>query len=137
MRKIHLFSGIAVMIVFAITGQYMINSLNLPNLDFNAQRMMYRASHIYLLWSGAVNTLLGCYWMKVQGQIISKIQIFASSLIVLSQAFLLLAFYVEPPVIDPNRLLTFSGSLCLLIGVVLTVIITLVDKRRSSTIIKK
>lgn len=124
MQKIHLISGITVMIIFALTGQYMIDTLDLQNTDFDAQRMMYRASHIYLLWAGAVNTLLGCYWVKAQGRILVKIQLLASGFIVLSQVILLLAFYFEPPVIDQDRLLTVSGCISLLAGVVLTLIIT-------------
>lgn len=128
MRKIHLFSGITIMIIFALTGQYMINTLDLANSDFDVQRMMYRASHIYLLWVGAVNTLLGCYWTKVQGELLVKVQMIASFLIVISQFFLLMAFYVEPPRIDQDRLLTLAGCLCLFVGVVLTLAITIVGR---------
>ncbi len=129
MRKIHLTSGIAMMVIFAITGQYMTHTLDLGITDFDAQRMMYRASHIYLLWAGAINALLGCYWAKVPGQILAKIQLVASALIVLSQAFLLPAFYFEPAAIDQDRFLTLAGCLCLLVGVVLTLAITFINER--------
>jgi Mn2+/Fe2+ NRAMP family transporter len=132
-RKIHLFSGISVLVVFAITGQYMMHALDLQTSKFDAQRMMYRASHIYLLWAGAINTLLGCYWVKVQGEFIPKVQAIASVLIVFSQVFLLLAFYVEPPAIDQDRLLTLAGCLCLLVGVVLTLGITFASRKFNAT----
>jgi hypothetical protein len=122
MQKIHLVSGVALLIIFALTGQYMKNSLALPEGDFNAQRMMYRASHIYLLFAGCVNTLVGCYWSKLESVAAGYIQSLASLLIVVSQVFLLLAFYYEPPVVDQDRILTVLGCVSLLAGVVLTLV---------------
>ena len=132
MKQIHLYSGITVLVIFAITGQYMNNTLDLSNSEFNAQRMMYRASHIYLLLAGVTNTLLGCYWTKINGKISSQIQVVASISIALSQLFLLLAFYIEPPIIDQNRLYTLAGCLCLLVGTVLTLITVSVDRKFSA-----
>lgn len=133
MRKIHLVSGIALLVVFALTGQYMIHSLDLVNSDFNAQRMMYRASHIYLLFAGCANILVGCYWSKASNKIAAYIQLLASILIIGSQVFLLLAFYFEPPALNQDRLLTLAGCLSLLSGVVLTLVPQFLDSKLSAT----
>lgn len=67
MKKAYLYSGMLVLFIFALSGQYMLHVLDLPNTELDVQRMMYHASHIYLLLAGAANTLVGCYWVKVQG----------------------------------------------------------------------
>jgi len=128
MKKLHLLTGIALLILFAISGQYMMNVLKLPDGDFTAQRMMYRASHIYLLWAGATNALLGCYWVQFNGKYIKYIQGIASSCVLLAQPVLVLAFWLEPPAINIDRTLTLYGCLLLLAGVILTLISAFFNK---------
>lgn len=137
MKNTHLISGIITVIIFAITGQYMLHDLVLPDTAFDVQRMMYRASHIYLLWAGALNALLGCYWVKCEGQYFPFIQWAASAALILSQGFLLLAFMYEPAIIDQDRLLTKAGSLSLLFGLILTVAITLANGKIGSAVIER
>lgn len=128
MRALHLFSGIAVMVIFAMTGLYMLLSLDLLNSDFDLQRMMYRASHTYLLWAGAVNVLLGCYWTAAPYPILAKAQIAASGLIVLCQPFLVLAFCLEPGALDQPRVLTLVGTVCFFAGVLMTLAMALASQ---------
>ena len=68
MKITHLARGIVVLRLFAVTGHYMKYHLNQPATEFTAQRMMFRASHIYLLFAGTVNTLVGCYWVCVKSK---------------------------------------------------------------------
>lgn len=127
MKKIHLFSGIIVLAIFALSGQYMLHSLELASTELNAQRVMYRASHMYLFWVGSANTLLGCYWVRFEGSRLRCAQYTASIAILLAQPILLMAFWTEPPVIDTERGLTLLGCTLLLLGVILTVLGSLLN----------
>lgn len=126
MKKVHLFSGISILIFFAITGHYMKYYLELPESDFTVQRMMFRASHMYLLFAGAINTVLGCYWSEMQGRYIRWVQYFGSVLIVLAQLLLVVAFITEPEVVSKERTYTYLGCVFLLAGVVITLITSLI-----------
>ena len=120
LKKIHLYSGILFLVVFAATGQYMLRGLDLPNQDMDAQRMMYRASHLYILFVAALNVAVGCYWNKRSGRFERMLQTTGSAMLVLSQPILLAAFLTEPQDLDSGREVTLLGCLLVLVGVVLT-----------------
>lgn len=131
MKRLHLIAGIAALLVFALSGQYMHHVLELSaEEEFTSRRMMYRASHIYLLWAGAVNVLLGCYWAPFEGRYAQPAQWFGSALILVSPFVLLAAFWLEPPVTDMDGALTFLGCVALLAGTGLTLLSACLTARR-------
>ena len=117
MKLFHILTGMVVLIIFAATGQYMTFGLDLPNQVFDAQRMMYRASHMYLLFVGALNVAVGCYWHQFSHGLARVLQYAASFCLLLAQPVLVYAFLVEPEVIDPERLMTLLGCILVLAGV--------------------
>ena len=81
----------------------------------NGTRMMYRASHLYLLLSGLLNTALGLYLagrMGWQG----VLQGIGSVLILAGTLFLAIAFFHEPATGVIHRPVTFPAMLSLLSG---------------------
>ena len=120
MKKIHLYSGILFLAIFAVTGQYMLHVLDLPNQEMDAQRMMYRASHLYILFVAALNVAIGCYWIKRDGRLQRVLQNAGSAMLFLSQPNLLAAFLTEPQDLGTGREITLLGCVLVLVGVVLT-----------------
>jgi uncharacterized membrane protein len=61
LRRLHLVIGIAGVIAFLLTGQYM--DLWLAHLEGmpDLPRMLYRSGHIYLLFAALLNLVLGLY----------------------------------------------------------------------------
>ena len=131
MKSVHLISGIITLVIFALTGQYMAQVIGLPETEFNAQKMMYRASHIYLLWAGLINTCLGVYWRPLALRN-PFIQLASSWLLVTCQPVLLLAFFTEPGVEDQDRLLTLAGCIMALTGTGLAVLAAFLARGQSS-----
>ena len=128
MRYLHLSTGVIVLIVFALTGQYMILGLELPEQQFDVQRMMYRASHMYLFFAGALNVGVGCYWHYFDSKISRIFQITASFFMVLAQPVLLFAFWVEPGAVDHDRIATLAGCVLVLAGVLLSLIGSIISR---------
>lgn len=122
MKFLHILTGTVILIGFAISGQYMAFGLELPNQEFDAQRMMYRASHMYLLFVGAINVVVGCYWHHFNHKVSKSLQNAASFCLILAQPVLVYAFWVEPEAMDIERLITVAGCVLVLVGVVLNLI---------------
>lgn len=87
------------------------------------KRMMYRATHIYLLFASLLNLLAGALKPGVQSSWGSKLEGVARVLLMLSPVGLLAAFFVESRVYAIQRPITFwcivgslSGVLLLLVS---------------------
>ena len=61
MRRFHLIVGMAVVVVFLLTGLWMRRHEPPMNTLSDAMRLMHRSRHIYILASGLVNLMLGLY----------------------------------------------------------------------------
>jgi hypothetical protein len=59
LRALHFGLGVAAFALFVLTGQYMHWILDHLRGMPDGPRLMYRTSHIYLLWSALLNTLVG------------------------------------------------------------------------------
>lgn len=119
MRAAHLFSGLLFLALFLATGQYL--GMILPPFEgtLDGQRMMYRASHVYLLYASLLNLLAGAYWRPVTLRL--RTQFLASVLLLLAQPVLALGFFLEPGAMLLSRPWTLSGAVLALAGVVLSV----------------
>jgi magnesium-transporting ATPase (P-type) len=96
MKRIHLFFGVSLFVVFVLTGQYMDKFLNHLQGMADGPRMLYRSRHIYILLAALINIGLGTYlsyqtesWRRV-------LQIVGSFFVVLASAVVIVAFFYEP-----------------------------------------
>ena len=117
MKKLLLFSGITTLVIFALTGNYMLSLYDSPPAEFDVQRMMYRASHVYLLWAGAASLLVGSLWSPVTHAVGRRFQMLGALGIVVAQPLLLIAFCLEPPAVDEGRNLTIQSHVMFLLSV--------------------
>jgi hypothetical protein len=118
LRGVHLAAGLLLLVVFLGTGQYMDRVHDhLRGMD-DATRLLFRSSHIYLLWSGLLNLALGLYLEPRPGRAAQGAQLVGSALILASAALLVGAFFVEPlgaglarPLTRPAVYAVFAGGL--------------------------
>jgi hypothetical protein len=118
MRKTHLISGLLFFALFLASGRHMGQVLPEFSGELDGLRMMYRASHVYLLYASLLNLLAGAYWRPVALR--QKTQMFASGLLLLSQPVLGLAFLLEPAQNMVTRPFTLAGAVLALAGVALS-----------------
>lgn len=83
-----------------------------------APRMMFRSAHIYLLWSGLLNTMLGLY-VRLSDRLWAKgLQVIGSLAILIGPVLFVAAFLTEPwmtelvrPYARPAIYIAFGGTL--------------------------
>ncbi len=96
LRKIHLILGLLTIVAFILSGQYMDRYYgHLANME-PAPRLLFRSSHIYLLFSGLLNCLAGLNratptepWRRAAG-------LLGSLLLLATPPLFVLAFFYEP-----------------------------------------
>jgi hypothetical protein len=92
-KKIHFYLGLTVITHFAITGILLrINYFSITPQD-TLVRMMLRANHIYILFSGLVNLLIS---YSLHESKIQKLHIAASFILLISTIGINLSFYIDP-----------------------------------------
>jgi peptidoglycan/LPS O-acetylase OafA/YrhL len=123
MKRFHLIVGLAVVIIFLLTGQYMeyLHNRQLPD----GQRMLYRSRHIYLLLAGLINLAIGIYFNQWRPGWRRKLQIVGSLLIVLAPGLLLAGFFTEPNKGPEQTMLAPLGIFAVSLGALLHVISSL------------
>lgn len=123
-RILHLFTGAVFLLVFLATGYYM--SQNFPNLYQGREeiRMMYRATHIYILFAAATN-LLAAHALNTFSNWLSKVQVVASLLFLVAPFLVFFGYIIEPPTYMIERPVSFWGIVSLFIGVVLVSLLNL------------
>jgi hypothetical protein len=95
LRVIHLVVGVAGLIAFAATGQYMAwIHAGLQGMP-DGPRLFFRSAHIYLLWGALLNLVLGCYLVRLEGGVLRHLQSFGSLLILAGPFMLGASFFVE------------------------------------------
>lgn len=116
MKKFHLLSGLAMVLVFVLSGLYLKSTL--PSFEgvLDGNRMMWRASHIYMMMSATVNVMSGIYYRPFPYSLAAWLQRFGSMMVIVSQAVLLAAFAVEPARNMIERPFTLVGCVLLLFG---------------------
>ncbi|MBF7731045.1 hypothetical protein [Pseudomonas sp. N040] len=118
MRKTHLLSGLLFFGLFLASGRHMSQILPAFTGELDGLRMLYRASHVYLLFASLLNLLAGAYWQPVALR--RRTQLAGSALLLLSQPVLGLAFLLEPAQNMVARPFTLTGAVLALAGVVLS-----------------
>lgn len=128
-RMLHLFVGAAFLLVFLATGYYM--SQNFPSLYQGREeiRMMYRATHIYILFAAATN-LLAAHALNSFSNWLSRVQAMASLLLLIAPFLVFMGYIVEPPAYMIERPFSFWGVVSLFLGVVLISLLNLPWSKR-------
>ena len=117
MRRFHIIIGCFGLLLFILSGQYMANIINVPELP-DTERLLYRSSHIYLLLCFIANLLLGIH-MK-PSQKLGRLQIICSLFIMFAAVLQALSFFIEPgtgqldrPISRISLIMIFSASTAL------------------------
>jgi hypothetical membrane protein len=116
--------GLIFLVGFLLTGQYMHWFLgHLAGLS-DAPRMLYRSTHIYLMWSSLLNVALGLYLREFTVMLSRRAQLVGSLLILAGPFLLTAAFFIEPglnglerPFTRPAIITAFAGLLLHVVGV--------------------
>ena len=97
MRRFHLLFGLAVVVAFLLTGQYMDRFHGHLEGFADGPRMLYRSRHIYILFAGLFHLGLGAYLARQTGGWRHALQLVGSALAVAATLLLVVAFFSEPP----------------------------------------
>lgn len=116
MKLLHQITGILVIIVFLLTGQYM--DFYYPHMDgvSDGVRMMLRSRHIYILLAGLVNLSIGVYFIQQRRGWRWILQLTGSGLLLIAPFLLTGAFFYEPTLPQMPRPLTLPAIVSLLTG---------------------
>lgn len=116
MKLLHQITGILVIIVFLLTGQYM--EFYYPHMDgvSDGVRMMLRSRHIYILLAGLVNLGIGVYFIQQRRRWRWILQLTGSGLLLIAPFLLMGAFFYEPTLPHLPRPLTLPAIVSLLTG---------------------
>lgn len=123
MGRVHRVYGVLVVAVFLGTGQYMDRiHAHLEGMP-DGPRMLYRSAHIYLLYAGLLNLLLGAYFMPAAPGWRRGLQAVGSALLLIVPPLLLAAFFAEPALTDLERpwarpaiIMSLAGVACHALG---------------------
>ena len=117
-RWLHLAVGIVGVIGFLGTGQYMDKALDhLRGMD-DAHRLLFRSTHIYLLYGSLVNLALGLYLSATFGWR-RWVRTIGSLLIVVTPWMAAAGFFTEPWLTGLDRNFSRAAAYCCLAGMVL------------------
>jgi hypothetical protein len=122
LKPLHLIVGIAGIVVFVLTGQYMAIFLHgLGDLP-DGPRLLYRTSHLYLMWSSLVNLLVGVYFVTATAKSARIMQGIASALLLAGPPLILTGFFLESPTNNLARPFCGWANYFALAGVILHVV---------------
>ena len=116
MKRFHLIFGIVILVVFALTGQYMHRYLNHLEGMPDGLRMMYRTRHIFILLAGLVNLALAAYVVPRPARWQRVLQWIGSSLIVLATLLFVAGFVYDSPRTDLSAPLSYRGVFAIAYG---------------------
>jgi hypothetical protein len=96
MRRLHLVVGLVGLAAFLASGQYMdLGYDHLRGLD-GTTRMLFRSTHIYLLFAALLNLALGLYLVPEPAAWRRCLQRVGSALVVMAPLLLAAGFLTEP-----------------------------------------
>lgn len=130
LKKIHLFTGILVIIVFLLTGQFMHHQHNhLKDMDM-MNRALFRAGHLYILLFGLINVSLGSYFEPYQNKIMKYLQTFGSVVVLTATFLVIYGFFIDLPTQDIERYWTRISLYLILFGVVIHGLLALISTKK-------
>jgi hypothetical protein len=114
---IHLGLGVAAVVAFLGTGQYMHHAHDHLRHLPDVQRMLFRSGHIYLLMISLLHVLLGVYFVPSSVRAARALQIMGSVALVAALGLILLSFFTESLQPGINRPLASLAAYSSLAGV--------------------
>jgi hypothetical protein len=96
MRRLHLGVGLLGVVAFLATGQYMDRAQDHLRGMEDAQRLLFRSTHIYLLLTSLLNLNLGLYLTASLPGWRRWLQRLGSGLVLLAPVCAAVAFFIEP-----------------------------------------
>jgi hypothetical protein len=115
---IHRWAALASLVIFLVTGVFMMLAFPSIYAGNEAVRFLYRANHVYILLGGLVNWLVGIYGSPHPAVWRRAVQTMGSVLLLTAPMMLVVAFILEPPTGVAPRPITVIGISILLAGVV-------------------
>ena len=122
MKKVHLIFGTVVVITFLLTGQYMDKHFNHMVGVPDAPRLLYRTRHIFILFSGLLNLMIGAYFTYRKESWRRTIQLVGSLFIFAASFLFVVGFFYEPNLSHLRTPLSHDGAYLIAAGAVLHVI---------------
>lgn len=95
LRRLHFIIGLAGVVAFLLTGQYMHWAHAHLQGMADGPRLIYRSSHIYLLWAALLNLVLGCYIHSYSRAAAKVVQAVGSIAVILGPFLLCWSFFFE------------------------------------------
>ena len=132
LRNVHFSVGVLTVLLFVLTGQYM--HWVHGHLDGMADgpRLFFRSAHIYLLWSGVANVLLGCYLTRIASGATRHLQAISSLLLLASSPMLAYSFFYETYNTDLVRPIGYLANLFAFVGILGQFFVATVGRWRSA-----
>jgi len=115
MSRLHLVAGLVALAVFLATGVYM--KMYVSDLDATT-RLLFRSSHIYLLFAALLNLVLGLHDEPVQRGWRVWLRRAGSVLVLMAPVLFVLAFFREPWLTALKRPFALPGVISSLAGVI-------------------
>jgi hypothetical protein len=137
LHRIHLWLGVVTLVVFLLTGQFMDKYLAHLTGMADGPRMVYRSSHIYLLWSGLLNLSFGLHPIESGGGWRYSVKRFASVLVLAAPPLLLVSFFLEPLLSDLQRPYSRAANYLALLGVIMHLVSTRWTTPREAALTKQ
>jgi hypothetical protein len=94
LKRIHFYLGLIVVVHFLITGLFMRQNIFLIEPEDTTVRMMFRANHIYILFTGLINLLIS-YCCKRDDKV-NILHQTASTSLILATIGISISFYIDP-----------------------------------------
>ena len=119
MKRFHLIFGLALLVAFLLTGQYMDRfHEHLRNMA-DGPRMLYRTRHIFILFSGLLHLGIGTYFRYRLDASRRMLQIAGSVLATVASVLFIIAFFYEPHLTHLYAPLSKAGVIMIAIGALL------------------
>jgi hypothetical protein len=129
LRKLHLVVGLAGVLAFVLSGQYMYLGLEVRYMEA-APRAFTRGTHIYLMYASVLNVALGCFHSPSEQRAPRVLQALASWAILAGPLLLVISFVAEPYQPDLERPLSRYANLLAFGGTFLFFLAYLVQRKR-------
>lgn len=110
------------MVAFLLTGQYMDKFYNHMVGVPDAQRLLFRTRHIFILLAGLLNLGIGAYFAYRVEKWRRTVQLLGSLLIIVASFLFVIAFFYEPKLSDLHTPLSHWGTYTIAAGALLHVI---------------
>jgi hypothetical protein len=128
LRKLHLVVGLAGVLAFVLSGQYMPWALEVRLMDA-APRTYTRGTHIFLMYASVLNVVLGCFLIRAKKRVPRILQAIASWAILVGPFLLVGSFLGEPFHADLERPLSRVANLLAFGGTFLYFLAYLADRK--------